>query len=642
MQNLRSLKNIKMVVMVGILSYYQSVVHSQNVGVGTATPNASAMLDVSSTTKGLLLPRMTTVQRDAIVAPNIGLIIYNLQDSCFNIFNGTTWTSDCQVKNNGYETVPILEWQQKANLSGVIRIAPVSFSIGGKGYLGTGYNAGNYLKDFWEYNPISNSWSQKADLGGVGRSYASGFSIGNKGYIGIGSTGLFATTNDFWEYDATANTWTQKANFSGIARTEAVAFSLNNKGYIGTGFGGGPTKQFWEYNPVSNAWTQKTDFLGEARSGASSFVINNKGYIGLGVNNGTKFKNVFEYNPTNNVWTEKALFPGNGRFGGIGFNVGQKGYFGLGCDAVIGGTYYTNLYEYNPINNTWVFIPNFTGGFRKNATSFSIDNCGYVACGADQNDINKNDLWCYKPYVQGYNYSESYPNNALSYSDHAWTKESDKLYTKDQNIETNVRGKLLVSPNSALIDPDYLFNQIGIGRIADGTGWDVDLGIGGYNGNTWGIGSSVAGNLYIGLGNGLTTNSMQTAIEFNKNRNLFLVPISGNVGIGTTNPTHKLSVKGSVRCQEVVVELANWPDYVFDKKYKLSPLSYVENYINKYHHLPNIPSAFEIEQNGSHLGDMQKKMMEKIEELTLYMIELSKENQSLKKDIELLKTSKKD
>ena len=107
---------------------------------------------------------------------------------------------------------------------------------------------------------------------------------------------------------------------------------------------------------------------------------------------------------------------------------------------------------------------------------------------------------------------------------------------------------------------------------------------------------------------------------------------TGNVGIGTATLTSKFNVNGSIRSKEVVVE-TGWADYVFDKKYDLKPLAEVEKFIEKNNHLPGIPSAAEIEKNGLQLGDTQRKMMEKIEELTLYMI-------ALEKEVKLLKTAK--
>lgn len=129
----------------------------------------------------------------------------------------------------------------------------------------------------------------------------------------------------------------------------------------------------------------------------------------------------------------------------------------------------------------------------------------------------------------------------------------------------------------------------------------------------------------IGTGGGdiyFTSLGYQPALMINGTTN--------NVGIGTNNPTSKLSVNGNIRSKEVVVELANWPDYVFNEKYKLKSLAEVEDFIKQHNHLPNIPAAAEIEKNGLKVGELQTKMMEKIEELTLYIIEMKKEIDLLK------------
>lgn len=109
---------------------------------------------------------------------------------------------------------------------------------------------------------------------------------------------------------------------------------------------------------------------------------------------------------------------------------------------------------------------------------------------------------------------------------------------------------------------------------------------------------------------------------------IMIAASNGNVGIGTDNPTYKLSVVGNIRSYEVVVE-NNWADYVFDENYQIPSLTEVEKFIKQNKHLPNIPSAKEIKENGLQLGDTQKRMMEKIEELTLYMIEANKRIEAL-------------
>ena len=115
---------------------------------------------------------------------------------------------------------------------------------------------------------------------------------------------------------------------------------------------------------------------------------------------------------------------------------------------------------------------------------------------------------------------------------------------------------------------------------------------------------------------------------------------TGKVGIGTTTPgEYELAVNGEIRAKEIKVEIANWPDYVFTKEYRLPSLEEVQKHINQNGHLINIPSALEIEANGLELGEMNKLLLEKIEELTLYVLEIKMENNQQQKEIESLKNN---
>jgi hypothetical protein len=119
---------------------------------------------------------------------------------------------------------------------------------------------------------------------------------------------------------------------------------------------------------------------------------------------------------------------------------------------------------------------------------------------------------------------------------------------------------------------------------------------------------------------------------------------SSNIGIGTSNftdgsETYRLSVKGKIRAEEVKV-YNSWADYVFSPAYKLTDLKEVETYINKNGHLKNVPSAKEITENGLALGEMTKIQQEKIEELTLYLIQQNKEIEELKAQVKLLLKAK--
>jgi hypothetical protein len=118
-------------------------------------------------------------------------------------------------------------------------------------------------------------------------------------------------------------------------------------------------------------------------------------------------------------------------------------------------------------------------------------------------------------------------------------------------------------------------------------------------------------------------------------RNIVLNAQGGNVGIGTTNPTNTLSVNGIVQAKEVLVN-TGWSDYVFDSGYRNRPLAEVAAYIRENHHLPGIPSAKEVEEKGVSLGDMQAKLLAKIEELTLHLIQADQQNRDLQDRIERL------
>lgn len=110
----------------------------------------------------------------------------------------------------------------------------------------------------------------------------------------------------------------------------------------------------------------------------------------------------------------------------------------------------------------------------------------------------------------------------------------------------------------------------------------------------------------------------------------FTVLAGGNVGIGTDVPQEKLSVNGNIRAQQVKVEMANWPDYVFEETYQLPSLKETEAFIKANKHLPGVPKAKEIEEDGLSLGEMNKILMQKVEELTLHLINKDKEISQLK------------
>lgn len=112
---------------------------------------------------------------------------------------------------------------------------------------------------------------------------------------------------------------------------------------------------------------------------------------------------------------------------------------------------------------------------------------------------------------------------------------------------------------------------------------------------------------------------------------------NGHVGIGTMYPTATLTINGGVTSEELeIIEDVPEADYVFEDDYNLRSLEEVETYIQENKHLPDVPSAQEFKENGYKVGEMDNLLLQKVEELTLYLIQMKKDNQTLQAQIESL------
>jgi hypothetical protein len=238
------------------------------------------------------------------------------------------------------------------------------------------------------------------------RSSSVGASVGNKAYFGLGwsrnSNGQVILLKDFWEYDVVTNVWTQKADFPGAARFGAVAFAIGSNLYVGTGsitsnfpFNGTPTNDFYVYNTLTNTWSSIPNFP-EVRGEASAFVINGKGYVSCGeaLSDGISDarQDLYMYDPVALTWTKEASLPGYSdndpnsgrirRFSAMGFSINNKGYLGGGIKA--DGTYCNDFFEYDPTTNIWISKPWLPGSPPGFAQAMYMSTCtrGFVMCGS--------------------------------------------------------------------------------------------------------------------------------------------------------------------------------------------------------------------------------------------------------------------
>ncbi len=306
------------------------------------------------------------------------------------------------------------DWIRQSDFEGVKRSGAVSFQIGDRTFVGTGFDGTYRLKDFWEYDAARNTWYRKADFPGTARNSAVAFSANGKGYVGTGYDGT-NRLNDFWEYDPTANTWKQVADFLGEYPDEAryrygaIALSLNNKGYVGSGYGaleptGGANdlKDWWEYDPTANTWTRKTSIGGSKRSNAFGFVIDGQGYVGGGTNNGTYPTDFWKYNQESDLWVELNPLDDTDdsdytyaiqRESPATFVVNGLGYMCGGTYSAITST----VWEYNPGTDLWTQKSSFEGTSRDAAVGFAVGSYGYVATGRNGSTLRFDDIWKFDP-----------------------------------------------------------------------------------------------------------------------------------------------------------------------------------------------------------------------------------------------------
>ena len=233
-------------------------------------------------------------------------------------------------------------------------------------------------------------------------------------------------------------------------------------------------------------------------------------------------------------------------------------------------------------------------------------------------------------------YNQGYPVGPL---------ESSTGAKMVMSINNNAVGIATVNARALLdVAGDLSNGKLGtvLGRLTEGdlVGEGTFLGVRGNSTSIVGGKSFSLEHSFYGITNSSInflrgSNSENGSISFSTGKNVERIRIDnlGNVGIGTATPTAKLSVNGNLWATEIQVAATNpWPDYVFEPSYEKLSLTDLESFIKTNKHLPEIPIAKTIEKDGINLGDMNAKLLKKIEELTLYIIELKHEVDDLKKE----------
>jgi N-acetylneuraminic acid mutarotase len=304
----------------------------------------------------------------------------------------------CQEK---FDITPITDWKQLNDFPGTARASATSFVYQDKAFicLGRSGSKGNFLKDLWEYDSLTDSWTKKADFPGAARVKAIGGVVGDKAYVGLGAVAPYAGNqfNDFWEYNIANNSWKQVASFPGKAVNDLLCVVIDNclyttEGYTDTQF----KPDTYKYDPQANTWTRLND-CPVKRTGTAGFAIGKNLYVGTGYDI-ENYKDFYCYNSETDNWKRVANLPGV-RVLSKGVTINNYGYMLLGRywnGSLNGGRLLSDVLRYDPSNDEWTKCGDFPGGGRQNMVVFSINDKGYVVGGEDDYE-RKADVWVFQP-----------------------------------------------------------------------------------------------------------------------------------------------------------------------------------------------------------------------------------------------------
>jgi N-acetylneuraminic acid mutarotase len=358
------------------------------------------------------------------------------------------------------------QWESLESLpsTAVVRHHPTAFALGGTGYLmGGAESNSNALKDFYSYDPLTDTWTQKTDFPGQPRGFAYAVDSDTKGYVGFGldfdeGTSIEEYLKDLWEYDPLTDTWTELTPLPGSARIHPAMVELDGKIYVGLGGSAlGDLGDWWVYDIGNDTWTEKATFPGDDRHHPYYFEVGGYVYVGMGHSGPNIYNDFYKYDPQLDSWTQLNNLPSQGRVAGTQFTYDGKGYILSGQGETHQNLPTGEFWEYTPGTDSWTALTAHPGGGRWAPGSFVISGGVYLMCG-EANTGLKRDLMRYQ--IEGFsslekdaNFDQSaiYPNPSngevkflgvnvsadLTITDLKGTKVWSGKVSPDQSVDLN-------------------------------------------------------------------------------------------------------------------------------------------------------------------------------------------------------------
>ncbi|HLF64260.1 MAG TPA: hypothetical protein VI603_10930 [Saprospiraceae bacterium] len=684
-------KKLLTTILITAFMFVSSLIFGQAVGIGTPSPDTSALLEVSSTDKGVLIPRMTTAQREMISTPAVGLLVFDMETESFWFKETSGWVNlvaheaDPQISSSVMHKVP--KWNGTTLIDGLITDDDTNVGIGT-------FPLGHPERNLHIAGPLSQSVFIQSGGGDAKLELMSDNSVFSTLYAPTGTDDLR------FNHEGTGDVMT-----------------LTHAGNVGIG----------TIAPSAKLHVAGGDAL------INSITV---GLGGSGINNNTVLgSEALQGNTTGNRNTATG-------FRTLSWNTTGEANTAIGHEALLNNNSFANTalgahamsnltdgYENTAIGH-WTMLTNTTGdrntvvGDHSDVGDVSLFNATAIGAYSVVNTSNS--------LVLGNNANVGIGTSAPDTKLHV--VGSIKMVDGNQ-----ADGRVMVSDTSGLaswqvpsvLESDPQVSSASINRIPKWNGSTLVDGILTDNGSVVKIGDLEFNSDYLPTatmryvhpdmpsgGDVMHLDIWSTPNEFDfldfrrgseekfkvsQGGNVYVagnMGVVGNVGIGTTNPAFKLEVNGTfavndlkinngalhrieyinsciaeggdfmhvdfwacpnefdfldfrrgptqkfrvtqggnvyadglVFCREVEVSLADFPDYVFATEYDLMSLQEIEEFIVKHGHLPNVPSAKDVEENGIGLGTLNKILLEKIEELTLHIIDKDKQIELLRAQV---------
>ncbi|KPM46551.1 Kelch repeat-containing protein, partial [Jiulongibacter sediminis] len=425
------------------------------------TGEPSLLLDVKSDHQGILIPRMTETERDAMPGPPSGTQIFNETQGSLEIL-GLGWIDHFGLKipqaeidsnfleEESWKLIDNDLYQYQTNVTFVFDSA-VHFINTGSGFHSV-------------YYPKTDTWSIADSFPtpmAPPTSVTQGFQIGNTGYI----LGLWEVdpsknlhTQRLWAYNPATDTWTPKASCP-QSRAFASSFVINNKAYVLGGFTTNTInndyiflKDFYEYNPIADSWKRLTDFYVPIYS-AATCSLNGKGYTIFGaLKSGfgeIYSSNLYEYDPVSDSWSfRSSLSLDKGRLYALGFSMNGKIYGGFGNRTNDPGSKRYDLWEYDPNINEWTEIA--TTGIHYISTEHSVSVIG------DKAYMGGGPFYVY--HKKKYRHSTEV-NEAQNINTTIWNRQNNVLQTDSQHIGIGTSEPLATLDVNGSLKVDNWFSE---------------------------------------------------------------------------------------------------------------------------------------------------------------------------------------